>query len=212
MHRLLFFVLCSICLTKMDILDTFDEIKIGVCYKLDGKVLDSMPGQLVGSLKSSCRNTSISVLLLLQPHQFRFDAMMCVLITYYLSSLPPSPILHAHPHSLPPPQTQPHHPHSLPPPHTQPHNPHPSPMHTLTVYHPPHTQPHHPTHPPCTPSQSTTPTHTATQALLEKVEVEYVSMPGWKTSLAHMKSLEELPPNAKAYVSRLSELTGMKGK
>ncbi len=29
----------------MDILDTFDEIKIGVCYKLDGKVLDSMPGQ-----------------------------------------------------------------------------------------------------------------------------------------------------------------------
>ncbi|XP_064404044.1 adenylosuccinate synthetase isozyme 1-like [Halichondria panicea] len=83
----------SICLTKMDILDTFDEIKIGVCYKLDGKVLDSMP---------------------------------------------------------------------------------------------------------------------ATQALLEKVEVEYVSMPGWKTSLAHMKSLEKLPPNARAYVSRLSELTGMK--
>lgn len=41
----LFFVLYSICLTKMDILDTFDEIKIGVCYKLDGKVLDSMPGQ-----------------------------------------------------------------------------------------------------------------------------------------------------------------------
>lgn len=34
----------SICLTKMDILDSFDEIKIGVAYKLDGKVLDSMPG------------------------------------------------------------------------------------------------------------------------------------------------------------------------
>ena len=31
----------------MDILDSFDEIKIGVAYKLDGKVLDSMPGTIV---------------------------------------------------------------------------------------------------------------------------------------------------------------------
>lgn len=37
--------LFSICLTKLDILDTFDEIKIGVAYKLDGKVLNSVPGQ-----------------------------------------------------------------------------------------------------------------------------------------------------------------------
>ena len=132
----LFFVLYSICLTKMDILDTFDEIKIGVCYKLDGKVLDSMPGQ---------HNQQVI---------YRLTESSCTVVMYLIF-----PIL----------------------------------MHTLSLSPPP-------------------PTHTATQALLEKVEVEYVSMPGWKTSLAHMKSLEELPPNARAYVSRLSELTGMKGK
>lgn len=31
-------------LTKLDILDTLEEIKLGVSYKLDGKVLESMPG------------------------------------------------------------------------------------------------------------------------------------------------------------------------
>ena len=39
--------LFSICLTKMDILDTFDEIKIGVAYKLNGELLDSMPGRKI---------------------------------------------------------------------------------------------------------------------------------------------------------------------
>ena len=39
----------SICLTKLDILDDFDEIKIGVAYKLDGKTLESMPGTRVFS-------------------------------------------------------------------------------------------------------------------------------------------------------------------
>lgn len=35
----------SICLTKLDILDTFEEVKVGVSYKLDGKILDSVPGE-----------------------------------------------------------------------------------------------------------------------------------------------------------------------
>ena len=30
----------------MDILDEFPEIKIGVSYKLNGKVLESMPGEI----------------------------------------------------------------------------------------------------------------------------------------------------------------------
>ena len=34
-------------LTKLDILDTIEEIKLGVSYKLDGKVLESMPGACV---------------------------------------------------------------------------------------------------------------------------------------------------------------------
>lgn len=35
----------SIALTKIDIFDTFQEVKIGVAYKLDGKKLDSMPAE-----------------------------------------------------------------------------------------------------------------------------------------------------------------------
>lgn len=34
----------GICLTKLDVLDTFPEIKIGVSYKYQGKDLPSMPG------------------------------------------------------------------------------------------------------------------------------------------------------------------------
>ena len=39
------FILCSIALSKLDILDTFEEVKIGVAYKLDGKNLESFPGR-----------------------------------------------------------------------------------------------------------------------------------------------------------------------
>ena len=35
----------SVIITKLDVMDTFEEVKIGVQYKLDGKVLDSMPGK-----------------------------------------------------------------------------------------------------------------------------------------------------------------------
>ena len=35
---------CSICLTKLDILDTFEEVKIAVGYKVDGVPILSMPG------------------------------------------------------------------------------------------------------------------------------------------------------------------------
>lgn len=36
----------SLNLTKLDILDTFKEIKVAVAYKLNGKELDSLPGNL----------------------------------------------------------------------------------------------------------------------------------------------------------------------
>lgn len=41
----------------MDILDDFDEIKIGVAYRLNGKVLDSMPGER----ESCCHMTSCHI-------------------------------------------------------------------------------------------------------------------------------------------------------
>ncbi|KAI5631015.1 adenylosuccinate synthetase domain-containing protein [Phthorimaea operculella] len=36
----------AVCLTKMDILDTLKEIKIGVAYKLKGKVIDYFPSSM----------------------------------------------------------------------------------------------------------------------------------------------------------------------
>ncbi|CAH0400598.1 unnamed protein product [Chilo suppressalis] len=36
----------ALCLTKMDILDTLSEIKIGVAYKLNGKIIDYFPSSM----------------------------------------------------------------------------------------------------------------------------------------------------------------------
>lgn len=36
----------AICLTKLDVLDTFDEIKVGVAYRYNGQELDSVPASL----------------------------------------------------------------------------------------------------------------------------------------------------------------------
>ena len=49
----------------------------------------------------------------------------------------------------------------------------------------------------------------AEQSELECVEVEYITMPGWKTSIAHKSSFSDLPPNAQAYVRKLEELVGV---
>ena len=43
---------------------------------------------------------------------------------------------------------------------------------------------------------------------LEAVEVEYESMPGWKTSIAHCRTFEELPSEAQRYITRIEELVG----
>lgn len=40
----------------------------------------------------------------------------------------------------------------------------------------------------------------------ERVEVDYLEMPGWEESLASLKTFEELPQNAKDYVFKLEEL------
>ena len=47
---------------------------------------------------------------------------------------------------------------------------------------------------------------------LEKVQVDYISMPGWNTSITHTKSFDDLPINTKAYVKKLEELTGTPSK
>jgi len=42
----LLYSIFRICLTKLDILDTFDEVKIGVEYQLNGKALNYYPSSL----------------------------------------------------------------------------------------------------------------------------------------------------------------------
>ncbi len=48
----------------------------------------------------------------------------------------------------------------------------------------------------------------ASASILEDVEVEYLEMPGWKTSIKNAKSFKELPPNAQTYVKKIEELLG----
>ncbi|KAJ3396127.1 hypothetical protein HDU92_003996 [Lobulomyces angularis] len=93
----------SINLTKLDVLDQLDEIKIGVTYKVNGKTLESFPGNLTKK---------------------------CLLI-FYIADL----------------------------------------------------------------------------NLLGKVEVEYETLPGWKTDISKCRKYEELPINAQKYVERVEQLT-----
>jgi len=41
------------------------------------------------------------------------------------------------------------------------------------------------------------------------LEVEYITMPGWKTSIANCRNFNELPENCKNYVLKIEELLGL---
>merc|ERR1719288_312287 len=43
----------------------------------------------------------------------------------------------------------------------------------------------------------------------EGVEVEYITMPGWKPSISKIRKFEELPVNAQNYVKKIEELLGV---
>lgn len=43
---------------------------------------------------------------------------------------------------------------------------------------------------------------------LANVEVEYIEMPGWKTSIKNVKTFKDLPKNAQEYVQKIQELIG----
>ena len=45
--------------------------------------------------------------------------------------------------------------------------------------------------------------------LLEEVEPVYETLPGWKTSTADARSIDDLPPEARRYIRRIEELTGV---
>ncbi|MES1908154.1 MAG: hypothetical protein MHM6MM_001139 [Cercozoa sp. M6MM] len=44
---------------------------------------------------------------------------------------------------------------------------------------------------------------------LARVEVEYETLPGWKTNISNCNSFDELPVNAQRYVTRVEELLGL---
>ncbi|MBO7313375.1 MAG: adenylosuccinate synthetase, partial [Alistipes sp.] len=47
----------------------------------------------------------------------------------------------------------------------------------------------------------------STIAQLERVEAEYIELDGWKEDITAIKSYDELPANAKAYIAKVEELT-----
>eukprot|EP01083_Nonionella_stella_P064526 168242_1 len=47
----------------------------------------------------------------------------------------------------------------------------------------------------------------STMEELARIEVEYETMPGWKSSIAQCKKYQDLPENAQQYVQRIEELT-----
>lgn len=45
---------------------------------------------------------------------------------------------------------------------------------------------------------------------LAKVEVQYVEMPGWETSIDKIEKYEDLPENCRKYVEFIEEFVGVK--
>ena len=53
---------------------------------------------------------------------------------------------------------------------------------------------------------------TASISELANVEVKYLTMPGWKSKTAQVKSFSQFPQNAQAYVRKIEELIGVPSK
>ncbi|XP_066280649.1 adenylosuccinate synthetase isozyme 1 B-like [Branchiostoma lanceolatum] len=53
------------------------------------------------------------------------------------------------------------------------------------------------------------PNFPANQEILKQVEVEYCTMPGWKTNTENLRSFKDLPENAQKYVRKIEEVLGV---
>jgi len=49
----------------------------------------------------------------------------------------------------------------------------------------------------------------ASLKILEKVEVQYIKVPGWKSKTSGIRKFEELPENAQAYVRKIEDYLGV---
>lgn len=52
----------------------------------------------------------------------------------------------------------------------------------------------------------------ASQAEFQDLEVEYISLPGWKSSTEAARTFAELPTNAQNYVRKVEELIEVPGE
>lgn len=43
--------------------------------------------------------------------------------------------------------------------------------------------------------------------VLDEVEVEYITLPGWMTSIEQCRTFDALPPNAQAYIRKIEQIT-----
>lgn len=48
--------------------------------------------------------------------------------------------------------------------------------------------------------------------VLDEVEVEYISLPGWMASIENCRTFSELPVNAQSYVRKIEEITQIPGQ
>jgi adenylosuccinate synthase len=48
--------------------------------------------------------------------------------------------------------------------------------------------------------------------VLERIEVEYIEVPGWKEDISNCRKFEELPVNAQQYVQLIEKELGVPGK
>ena len=51
----------------------------------------------------------------------------------------------------------------------------------------------------------------ADSILLSRVEVEYKSLPGWKSPIGHVRRFQDLPPQAQDYVHVIEDFLGVPG-
>lgn len=54
-------------------------------------------------------------------------------------------------------------------------------------------------------------TNSANQEVLQRVEVQYETLPGWNSDTSGARIFEELPENAQKYVRFIEEHTGVPG-
>ncbi|KAK1339541.1 hypothetical protein QTO34_020224 [Cnephaeus nilssonii] len=164
----------ALALTKLDILDALDEIKVGISYKLNGKRIPYFPAESAGVVQQSPRRIHVRA----------------EVATIWKGVHVPGP--------LPDPEETKWGDWSLSPQGRGP---------GLGV---PATQPLPATEQGlrglATPCVSP-----ANQEILQKVEVEYETLPGWKADTTGARKWEDLPPQAQNYVRFVENHVGVAG-